>query len=394
MRSLELSRWRASRWRRAQSPTERLLALDPAVGCDSLLAAAHDPSVDVARHALGWLAQLGGPAECAALREWVWSCDPALVADVAVTLRRLGDRDTVAEAIRRLKGGKAAERCRAVWVIGRLGDREAVPALCHALGDGDETVRGAALDALAKAGRDGRAAEAAVALVTDDRAEVRRRAVHALGRLSSAAGDYVREAIDDPHPRVRHEVALLAGRLSPEDVARLLADREAEVRRAAAGSSGRNAEQCLITSLATDPHPLVRLAAAQGLGHVRSESAAEALVTAAVDDRDALVRERALRLAEEALTHERLVVALRRRLCDEPPRRRAMALRAVSKLDARVTPAEAETLAHDPDPDVRLALAQHAMRVVPSPAKVFAVLARDPDSNVRHAAEIHALREP
>lgn len=384
-------RWRIGRPRRGRAPdaSERLLALGPEAGREALISAARDPSVDVARQAIGWLARRGGRPERDALRALLWTCDPMLVEVVASALRRLGDQRAVTEAVGRLRAATTAERCRAARALRALADRSATPALCEALADRDGTVRGAALDALARIGRGRRAAAAIAPLVGDPSAEVRLRAVRALGRVGPAPGVIVRPAVGDSSHRVRHEVALLAEHLRAADVAQLLADREPEVRAAAAASACDEAQPWVIEALARDPHPSVRRAAAARLAHIGGELAAEALVDAIVLDGDALVRQCALLRAAEAMSRRRLVAALRARLQSGPPRRRAMALRALARLEAQLSPGEAAALARDADVGLRLTLAEVARLVTRDPLAVLDLLAGDEDPGVRHAAQLH-----
>jgi HEAT repeat protein len=192
---------------------------------------------------------------------------------------------------------------------------------------------------------------------------------------------------------VRREAALLAARLSSERVSRLLADRDAQVRVAAAGHAGVGAESAVIEALRTDPHPDVRQAAVETLGLIGADAAGEALVEAALADDDAIVRAAALRAAEETLSHARLVADLRRRLRYSAPRSRAMAVRALAKLSSSIPDAEAVAVARDPDPEVRLALAHVAATVVADPELVFDALAEDADPTVRHAAFVHRPHE-
>jgi hypothetical protein len=66
-----------------------------------------------------------------------------------------------------------------------------------------------------------------------------------------------------------------------------------------------------------------------------------------------------------------------------------MALRTLAKLSLRLTTREADAVSQDPDPDVRLALAQLAGKLVDPPEPTFARLAEDADPAVRHAAGLH-----
>jgi HEAT repeat protein len=304
----------------------------------------------------------------------------------------LGDRDTVEVAVRRLGDGPSAERSRAARVLECFADTRSVPALGAALADRDASVRGAALDALARFGPDAGATGAVALLVSDPSADVRRRAVRTLGRVVAQPDASVSRAVDDASSAVRREAALLAARLAPERVSRLLADRDAQVRVAAAGHAGVSAEPAVIQALRTDPHPDVRHAAVETLTLFGGNAAGEALVDAALADDDAIVRAAALRAADETLSHARLVADLRRRLHSPESRCRAMAVRALGKLSSVIPDALALTVAGDPDPEVRLALAQACATVVADPIRVFDALAADDDPTVRHAAFVHQTR--
>jgi HEAT repeat protein len=367
-------------------------SLDRHAGARALLAAAHDPSVDVARRALGWLAHDGGPAERRALRDLVWTCDPMLVTDVAGALRALGDRDTVDVAIGRLAERPTAERCRAARVLERFADRRASSALRAALDDEDASVRCAALDALARLGTNAGVARDAARLIADSDGEVRRRAVRTVGRASRRPADAVRGALQDPLPAVRREAAALATRLDGSEVRALLDDNDPHVRAAVAAHAGRSSMTALASALACDPHPAVRLAAAQTLGQIGGGNAATALVSAALDDREPTVRARALRLAGDVLPHPRLVAALRAELALGGAHRREMALRAIARLSILIPEPDALRLADDPEPAVRMALAQVATAVTSPPERILATLADDQDPTVRHAATTSRAR--
>jgi HEAT repeat protein len=336
-----------------------------------------------------WLGRDGGSGARDALRELAWTCDPALTGEVAAALRALGDRDTLAAAVTLLRAGLTAERCRAARVLEQFADHATIPALCEALADRDESIRGAALDALARVGRDGAAARAAAGAVRDPCDEVRLRAVRAIGRLSAHPAQAVRAAIEDPSPVVRREAGRLAARLTVDDVARLLADHDNEVRWSTAANAGRGAEALLISALESDAHPSVRLAAAHTLGLLVDSETIKALVTAMLEDPDAMVRARALRVVGHHLSDRELATRLREELDAPSGRRRQLALRTLAKLSVRLTPTEASAVAHDPDPDVRLALAQLVSRLVDPPDYALAILLHDDDPTVRHAAMLY-----
>jgi HEAT repeat protein len=381
------------RTRRGPGPSERLLALEARRDPGALLEAARDPSVDVARRALAWLARDGGEREREALRELVWTCDEALVGDVAATLRALGDVETFDTAVTRLRSGPSAGRCRAARVLDRLGDRRARGTLIVALGDRLGSVRAAALDALAGLGRDRSAAAAAGGLVGDPEVDVRRRAVRSLGRLGDEPAALERAATD-ASPSVRREAARLSRRLPAAAVAQLLADREVEVRVAVAGGAGRGAEAVLADALEHDPHPRVRLAAAERLGVLGGTHATGALVDVAVGDPDALVRARALHAAGDLLTGAELADFVREQLDAPAAARRAMALRTLARLGSRLSASEASRIVRDPSAAVRRALAEVAVEALDAPASVLAELRSDADHGVRHAAAGSASRRP
>jgi HEAT repeat protein len=344
------------------------------------------PAIDVARHAIAWLAERGGPAERAMLAARLWCCDPALVKPTARALIALGDHETLAAATDRLARGASGQRSRAARVLECFADPSSVTALCSAFEDRDASVRGAALDALARLGCHPDAVRAVAPLVGDPSPDVRRRAVRVIRRLAGDPDATLSRAVDDVSSTVRREAALLAARLSPERVSRLLSDRDAHVRATAAGRAGVGAEAAVIAALRTDLHPDVRQAAADTLNLLRGDGAGDALVEAALDDRDAVVRAAALRTAHETLGASQLVASLRRRLRSTSGRRRAMALRTLAKLPAPVSDTEVVTLTRDPDPEVRLALLHVGSAVGADARSVCLALSEDADATVRHAA--------
>jgi HEAT repeat protein len=390
-----MTRWAAGRGalsRRRPSPTERLLRLERTAEPADLLAAADDPSPDVARRALRLLARCAGAAERAALRDLVWTCDEGLAVDVTRVLRACGDGEVLETAVARLRGGPPAGRSRAARVLAALGDERARPALCRALCDANASVRAAAVEALGRTGRDAGAAACAAALVGDPAASVRRCAVRALGRLSDDPAPLVRPALADPEPSVRREPAGLAARLDAGDVGRLLGDRDIDVRREAARNAGVGAEAQLARLLKVEPHASVRLAAVQRLGLLGIEAAPRPVVDAMLEDPHALVRSAALTAARDRLPAAELVARLRGELVSPSAVRRAMALRVLGKLAARVSSQEARRLAADPQVAVRQALAELLSGMVDEPADALATLLADADHGVRHAAAEHSVR--
>jgi HEAT repeat protein len=371
--------------RAAKTPTERLRGLEGA-GSAALLAATRDPSVDVARAALARLTVIGRAAERDDLCTYMWICDEAIVGDVARAVRTLGAGDTLGAAAAHLQTGATADRCRAARVLEQLGDVRAVPILRRALADRDASVRGAALDALARLGRGADVGRAVAVLARDGDAGVRRRAIRAVGRCAPREAEQLHAAVVDPVPAVRREIACLAAHLSPEDRGRLLADNDPYVRVTTVEHLGRGTEDALERVLRTDVHPDVRLAAAATLGELGGHGAFEALVRAALDDADATVRARALSRALLAGSSARVAVRLRAALSDSDTRRREMALRWLAKLGECLSVARAAELTRDPDPAVRRALAHTARDVMQDPRRTLALLLCDEDPEVRHAA--------
>ena len=164
----------------------------------------------------------------------------------------------------------------------------------------------------------------------------------ALAAISTPAVDALVGALDDRAPAVRRNAAWAIGEVRGgsdvnRDAAltpliRLLADRDATVRRAAAfGLSelkSRDAVEPLIVTLA-DKDNAVRGMAVFALGEIRARAAVSQLAQLVVTDSDAEVR-RAAAWALGEIKDERAVDALMRALND--PRVRAEARRALNEI--------------------------------------------------------------
>ncbi len=113
-------------------------------------------------------------------------------------------------------------KVQAALVLGKLGDKRAVPALLEALRDDNETVRGMAALSLGKLG-DPRAQPALRALENDASPFVRGNATKALASLSSAAPAPVEPVA--PAAGARHFVTVKINNAGgPADATRLLSD--------------------------------------------------------------------------------------------------------------------------------------------------------------------------
>jgi HEAT repeat protein len=353
----------------------------------ALLAAARDPRPDVAHVALSRIAELDDRSAVTALRELLWSCDLAVARAVATTLARLDDEELEACARRRLGDARYPARLVALWTLEIVGDRDAASAVEPLIEDPISGVRATAAETLAALRPDQTTAHACAQLLGDDHADVRRRAVHAIGRCRGEIASLVAPAVRDPQGLVRREAARLATRLAPEHALGLLRDPDAQVRRVACRGSGRRETVALSDALAHDRDPEVRLAAAQTLGVLASGEAIPALVDA-LGDAAPVVRAASLRALSESLDRAAVLAVIASRLEHPAASARRAATYALAHLEAVEVAPLAAQLAHDPNADVRLALlhAAPALDLVASPE--LRALKEDPDSTVRHAAEM------
>jgi hypothetical protein len=110
---------------------------------------------------------------------------PALLAALLLFVAARVDADKIDDLSRALTGDSSYKvRVQAALVLGKLGDRRAVPALIRALSDANETVRGVAAISLGKLG-DASAQEALSSVSNSDRSDyVRQQARKALAMLS------------------------------------------------------------------------------------------------------------------------------------------------------------------------------------------------------------------
>jgi HEAT repeat protein len=217
-----------------------------------------------------------------------------------------------------------AVRKRAAEILGGVVDGDEHPHAVDALvgtarnGD-DETVRGAAIDALDEVGTDAVErlvaemagidadgadwvrAEAFVEALGADRAELRMAAANALGRVGDpSAVAALTDRLDDPDPRVRARAARACGSIgdarATDRLADRLGDQDGRVRREAAdalAAIGTEAALAPLLDAVDDPSERVRYAAVMALGGYEGEAAIDPLIRA-LDDDDETVRRAAV----------------------------------------------------------------------------------------------------
>jgi HEAT repeat protein len=317
--------------------------------------------------------------------------DPALAADFATVLRRIGDESAGAVALASLTDERYTRRLAAANALGVLRDPCSVDALIGALNDEIAAVRRAAVAALGRVGLSDATAMRCTRLVSDPDPYVRIAAVRALIRGPAAARKRLATLVDDRERLVRMELAQHTASLPDEAAAVLLADPDLRVREAAAQSAGTSQVEVLSQMLVGDPGGEVRRAAAQTLGALGGARAEQVLIHG-IEDQDAVVRAGVLRALLHVLTRRKVIAVLRRELASRRPERRRASLYALARLDAIEVAEAAAGVAYDPDPDVRLALIHTADVLLRNPRAVVRQLAADPDPVVRNSAEVWLLR--
>ena len=233
---------------------------------------------------------------------------PEVRAAACWVLGRLGNADAVPTLIVGLADDNAEVRAGAAEALGELGDLRALHPLIHCFeGDGDPEVREAAGEALGQM----KSPEAvrALARMLKDRSkhpDDRSRAAESLGDLALKRFSAVPEAIpalvgalEDEEACIRHDSAIALGyiqdtRAAGSLICLLEGDPEPSVREAAAGAlwwiGSTEAIEPLVRVLArTDEEPAVRGRAANALGHLPDGRALRALLSA-LDDPSAEIR--------------------------------------------------------------------------------------------------------
>ncbi len=136
--------------------------------------------------------------------------------------------EQIIDVYRSSKGDDPRVRQYLTLVLGKLGDRRAVPVLVDALRDPVVETRIYALIALAEL-QDRSAVPAVIAAANDDDKDVRKTAIYALGDLNDPRGlPLLQAALDDPIADIRYNAALglaRAGDHRAEPVLRTMIDR-------------------------------------------------------------------------------------------------------------------------------------------------------------------------
>lgn len=263
-------------------------------------------SAEPRRRLLGYLADGGTEEDLAALLAMpgaAWrAVEPAATAMLAkvrgesrealvVLFERRGVGERALAALSARRSG-AVRRARAAEVLGSLGRRDAVPALCARLADRDPEVRVVAVRALGRIGDSAATGPVLDTLARPDAVPVDIVA-YALTQLDPGADAVLLSALEHPEPRVRATVL---------DTLRL---------RDTAG-----AEAAAITALLADPEPAVRRRAAALLGRVGGRNALDPLIESATDDPDPSAREASVRALGDL--GGVAAVPVLRRLLDDP----------------------------------------------------------------------------
>lgn len=310
----------------------------------------------------------------------------------------------------------------AAHLLGWLASPEALTDLIAALGQDDETLRHAAVEAILRYGHTaiGPLREA----LRHAHAGVRENAVELLGMLSDAeVVPALVECLGDPSLAVRQAVLRALGTLGGEGAYQGLLEAigDAGTRDIALGVMAQLRDTGLVDSLRHhlyEGKPATRSAAAQALsvlgdetsvslllnamrltdnqrrqpaadalGRVRNNRAVSVLIEA-LGDRDALVRQKAVE-ALGNIPDGRAVAALLATVAQREPDwrvRKALVHALVRVGDSRIAPA-LEELARDPNRWIRQAVVEHGGHLEDARAgEILVRAAQDPEPNVRRAA--------
>ncbi len=283
-------RVRFRRSRTSDDPSARLVALR-ALPVDqtsrgAFLVAVDDPSLIIAREAVGLVGEVGGQREAGELRKRILRADLGLVPSLCQALLRLGHAsDSVKVAEDGVQSELPSTRLKAIIALGELGDRDAAPVLERACEDRIAGVRKAALVSLAKLDPTHNRKSAFTRALTDVDPLVRGAAVRA---LLAAVPDlaWAKTLVRDDDASVRVELALGAHKLGLDLIQVLGNDVQASVRECLAWSLAREPRRDAIGSLVKLLHDdvwQVRRAACRALGSSGVTTAHDALRARLVD---------------------------------------------------------------------------------------------------------------
>ena len=264
--------------------------------------------------------------------------------------------------IERLESASPTTRVAAAELLGRIGDRRAVPNLILALGDTDATLATAAAAALGQIG-DGDALDGLMTALGHPHAAVRRAAIAAINAIGAdATASRIKTALGDDDPKVRESAVRIAGyfgfRGTVPAVVAALTDPVEDVRRAAIEQlpvlEDFEATDALLRALATET-PRNRAAAAHALRLVDDERPGPPLL-AALNDPDSWVRYFAATSLREPQYRSQAAEPLARLATSEPATHVRIA--AIASLESASPALAARIAAHlIADPDDNLAIA-------------------------------------
>jgi len=211
--------------------------------------------------------------------------DPAIAELVGI------GRPAVQSLITALEDENLGVRLSSVRALGRIGDRQAVPALIKALEVG--YVRESAIDALGEIG-DPRAVGPLIKLLSERSSSIRESAKKALGKIGQPAIQvFIDNASSNEDPRAREYAAGILGEIggsaAVQPLVKALSDEDSRVRISAARTLGQigdpNAAKALSDALEDESRD-VRKSAAEALGKIGDPQAVQPLIKAASDGND------------------------------------------------------------------------------------------------------------
>lgn len=358
----------------------------------ALLAAVEDVSPDVGRVALRRLVPLSGPAERDALRGLLLDLDIGIVGDVAAALRELHDQKASVVAAEGLRSSSTARRQKAALALRELHDSSSTPTLLCALADAHVPVRRLAVEGLAELPSTREIVSACRKTLTDRDDSVRAAAVRAVARKDSAAAATLRSVAGDRAVSVRDALGSVSCALTRETVERLLEDQAEKVRVTALLTLVECPQHVQLSALLAclaDESWHVRRAACDAVAAAGGPDAERALIAELVDDR-LEVRGRAL-VALERACGGKLEEVLERTLPEADSRLR---LAVLDILGRRGRGAVALRYLADSSSEVRI-VAVHALAAsdsVEAEKALRQLYTDDSDPVVRHAAAV-ALEE-
>ena len=157
--------------------------------------------------------------------------------DIEAVLQAGADSITDLYAILRDRNVNTDVRSAICWILARVSDQRAVPALLGALGDESSKLRAAAARSLGELGGDANVQPLIAAMVEDEDAEVRLSGAYALGLLGNKQAveplvTRLRDANEDPRVRgaIAEALADLRDRRAVIPLIKALSDKSIEVR--------------------------------------------------------------------------------------------------------------------------------------------------------------------